>query len=142
MHLRTPSSGAVLEVGTGGAGDAAIRGAGVANAPAAAQHRRTKSDGIVHTAAALKAASAEEGTSDLEFSANMAESMSLDALKELAAVLTRTIATRNKELISLQLRRDELRHEREYRQATVAALVAQVDRSQFVKEERRKANKR
>jgi hypothetical protein len=78
-------------------------------------------------------------SSDLEFTSEMADSMSLEALRELAAVLTRVIGTRNKELVALQERRDELRHEREFRQATVNALISQVDRSQFVREERKKS---
>ena len=116
-----------------------------------AHHRRTKSESLhrrtisegVHTAAAIAAQTATDvgAPSDLEFTEEMAESMSIDALRELAGVLTRIIATRNNDLITLQLRRDELRHERNYRQATVKALVAQVDRSQYVREERRKAGK-
>ena len=77
-----------------------------------------------------------------EFSEELAESMSLDALRELAGVLTRIISTRNKELVNLQLRRDELRHERDFRQATVTALVTQVDKSVFVKEEKRRKAKK
>lgn len=81
-----------------------------------------------------------DGASGLEFTEEMAENMSLEALRELSGVLTRIIGTRNKELVTLLERRDELRHERDFRQATVTALVAQVDRSQFVREEaKRKA---
>ena len=112
------------------------------------QHRRVPSEVSrnVTTATALAALEGMDGgdghaSSDLEFTEEMADSMSLDALRDLARVLTRVIGTRNKELITLQERRDELRHERDLRQNTVNSLIAQVDRSQFVKEERKKAAK-
>ena len=94
----------------------------------------------MRTAAALTAFNQNDG-SDLEFTEETAERMSLDGLRELASVLTRVIVTRNKELMTLQLRRDELRHERDARQAIVSSLVAQVDRSQYVKEERKKSRR-
>ena len=53
-------------------------------------------------------------------------------------MLRRVIASRNEELIALQIKRDELRQERDCRGATVSALIAQVDRSQYVKEERKR----
>ena len=59
--------------------------------------------------------------------------MSIDALHELVGVLTRIIATRNGELVGLLERRDELEHEREYRENMVAQLVSQVDKSRSVK---------
>ena len=78
-------------------------------------------------------------TSGFEFTEEMAESMSTDALRELCAVLTRIICSRNKELVGLLERRDELRHERDYREKTVTALVAQVKRSTWISDGRRKA---
>ena len=80
---------------------------------------------------------AREGA-DLEFSEQMAESMTLDQLKDLSRVLMRIIQKRNEELVSLQLRRDELTHERDFRRATVDALIRQVDKSQYVKEEKKR----
>ena len=84
---------------------------------------------------------ADSGGDALEFTEEMAESMSTEALKELVAVLTRIIGTRNRELVALLERRDELQHARDYRQATVARLVSQVDRSQYTKQKRRGAAK-
>ena len=106
-------------------------------------HRRQPSEGGMQTAAAIAAASAEDdGAASLEFTAEMAEHMSVAALRELKGVLTRLIATRNKDLVGLLERRDELTHERDFRQATVAALVAQVDRSQYVSAARKRETKR
>ena len=110
--------------------------ASTSDAAGAAGHRRAESNG-----GAPAAADDDVNDGDLEFNAATAENMSLDALRDLAKMLKRVIETRNKELIELQLRRDELRHERDFRKATVTALVAQVDRSQFVKEERKKEAK-
>ena len=137
VHVRTPSAG--------------VGASGSVGAPAPlptrlpTKHLRNVSEGAnVQTAAAVAAFEANEGvaSSDLEFSEEMAESMSIDGLRELTGVLTRVIATRNKELVTLQMRRDELLNEREVRQATVTSLVAQVDRSLFVKEERKKGKAR
>jgi hypothetical protein len=149
-HLRMPSGGG----GCGGAGGAGNGDLGVGGACTAAGsvangscgapiHRRTGTGEGVRGASALAAAATaeeDEGVSgDLEFSEEMAESMSIDALRELAGMLTRVITTRNKELSALEHRRSELRQERDVRQATVTALVTQVDRSQFVKEERKRS---
>ena len=137
VHMRTPSAGA------GASGSIATP----APPPSrlVAKHRLIVSEGAhVQTAVAAAAFEANEGvaSSDLEFSEEMAESMSIEGLRELAGVLTRVIATRNKELVALQVRRDELLNEREVRQATVTSLVAQVYRSLFVKEERKKGKAR
>ena len=59
----------------------------------------------------------------------MAGEMTLDALKELAKVLQRLIHERNAALIDLLQHRDELLHERAYRQSLVEQLLQQVDRS-------------
>ena len=110
-------------------------------------HRRGASHGGsgIHTATALAAKAAESAEDSnapgLEFTAETASTMSLEALRELASVLTHIIGTRNRELISLVERHDELEHERDYRQATVAALVAQVDKSKWREEARRKAKR-
>ena len=48
-------------------------------------------------------------------------------------MLTRIIATRNNELVTLLERRDELEHERDYRGRMVAQLVTQVDKSRSVR---------
>ena len=125
LHFRSPSIGA-----------AAPSAACAIGGPAAASHRRVGSEG--GQAAASAPAGVDDADADLEFTEQMADSMSLDGLEQLAKVLTGIIATRNKELVALQLRRDELTHERDFRRSTVTALVAQVDRSQFVKEERKK----
>ena len=91
---------------------------------------------------AAGAAGPSGGNDDLEFNEQMAESMSVDALGDLAKVLRNTIAKRNSELVALQLRRDELSHERDFRRQTVSALVSQVDKSVFVKEEKQKEKRR
>jgi len=108
-------------------------------------HQRHASEGgcKIFTAASVAADEAEDdGRTGLEFTAEMAESMSAEALRELSAVLSRIIATRNNELVALLERRDELSHERDFRQATVTALVAQVDRSQFVRHKEAEAKRR
>ena len=124
LHFRSPSIAA------------APSAACAIGKPAAASHRRVGSgDG---QAAASAPAGVDDADADLEFNEQMADSMTLDGLEQLAKMLTGIIAKRNKELVTLQLRRDELTHERDFRRSTVTALVAQVDRSQFVKEERKK----
>ena len=65
----------------------------------------------------------------LEFTEAMAGEMTLDALKELSQVLQRLIHERNSALIDLLQHRDELLHERAYRQSLVEQLLQQVDRS-------------
>ena len=65
----------------------------------------------------------------LEFTEAMAGEMTLDALKELSQVLQRLIHERNAALIDLLQHRDELLHERAYRQSLVEQLLQQVDRS-------------
>ena len=139
VHVRTPSAGAPSASAPAAAGPGAGRQPVV---PAQrSHHRRNVSEGAnVRTAAALAAFNQNDG-SDLEFTEETAERMSLDGLRELASVLTRVIVTRNKELMTLQLRRDELQRERDARQAIVSSLVAQVDRSQYVKEERKKSRR-
>ena len=143
-HLRTPSAGASSSV------LGAAKTAGGAAAPAAATHRRLGSEGMGRMAPSDVGGrprsrtfdARENADADLEFSEQMAESMDVEALEELANVLRRTIATRNAELVTLQLRRDELMHERDFRRQTVSALVAQVDRSAYVKEEKKQKEKR
>lgn len=110
-------------------------------------HRRGSSEGGggsgTHTVSSLAAAAAEDdSTPGLEFTAEMAEGMSMEALREMATVLARIITTRNKELVSLVERQDELRHERDFRQATVSALVAQVDKSQWVKNDEARSRRK
>ena len=83
-------------------------------------------------------ADADDDGAALGFTEEMAESMSAEALKELVAVLTRIIGTRNRELVALLHRRDELQHARDYRQATVTNLVSQVDKSQYTKQKARR----
>jgi hypothetical protein len=58
--------------------------------------------------------------------------MSVEQVRELASILSRIIDTRNKELVALLEKQDELRQQRDASQATVQALVAQVDKSRFV----------
>lgn len=87
-----------------------------------------------------EAGGGDDGTS-LEFTAAVAEAMTVEALKEHVAMLTRIIGTRNRELVGLLERRDELLHAREYRQATVASLVSQVDRSRFAQRQKKRGTK-
>ena len=68
--------------------------------------------------------------------------MGLEALRELANVLSNIIGTRNRELIGLLERRDELEHERDSRQATVSALVTQVHRSQGLRQQGAEARRK
>lgn len=129
-HLRTPSV----------ASSSLAAGAGP---PAGAGHSRNGSEGGAAVLPfAAGAAGPSGGNDDLEFNEQMAESMSVDALGDLAKVLRNTIAKRNSELVALQLRRDELSHERDFRRQTVSALVSQVDKSVFVKEEKQKEKRR
>jgi len=100
-------------------------------------HKRYPSDGMhrIHTAASVAAdESIDSSATGLEFTAEIAAGMSLQALRELSVVLSHIISTRNKELVTLLERRDELTHERGFRQATVTALVAQVGKSQYVRD--------
>lgn len=72
---------------------------------------------------------ARDEANALEFTAAMAEEMSFSNLKELAAVLSRIIASRNRYLVTLLEKRDELEHERLYRETLVQQLLTQVNRS-------------
>ena len=74
-----------------------------------------------------------EHAEDLQFSDELAATMSTEALRDLASVLGRLSATRTKVLTSLVEKRDELRHERSQRQALVEQLVMQVDRSRSLR---------
>ena len=57
----------------------------------------------------------------------------VEALRELAAVLGRLSAARNKLLVTQLEKRDELLHEREHRQTLVEQLLLQVDRSRSLR---------
>ena len=57
----------------------------------------------------------------------------MEALRELAAVLGRLSAARNKLLATQLEKRDELLHEREHRQTLVEQLLLQVDRSRSLR---------
>ena len=70
---------------------------------------------------------------DLRFTEELAADMSVEALRELAAVLGRLSAARNKLLVTQLEKRDELLHEREHRQTLVEQLLLQVDRSRSLR---------
>ncbi|KAL1518891.1 hypothetical protein AB1Y20_003166 [Prymnesium parvum] len=70
---------------------------------------------------------------DPEVNEEVVANMMLPELHELVNVLTRIIVTRNKELVSLLERRDELEHERDFRGKMVEQLVTQVDKSRSVR---------
>lgn len=79
---------------------------------------------------------------DLQFTEELAADMGVEALRELASVLGRLSASRNKLLVSLVERRDELLHEREQRQTMVEQLLMQVDRSRSLRSKSKKPGKR
>lgn len=79
---------------------------------------------------------------DLQFTEELAADMGVEALRELASVLGRLSASRNKLLGSLVERRDELLHEREQRQTMVEQLLMQVDRSRSLRSKSKKPGKR
>ena len=74
-----------------------------------------------------------EDAEDLQFSDELASTMSTEALRDLASLLGRLSATRTKVLTSLVEKRDELRHERSQRETLVEQLLMQVDRSRSLR---------
>ena len=81
-------------------------------------------------------------TEDLQFTEELAADLGVEALRELASVLGRLSASRNKLLASLVERRGELMHEREQRQTMVEQLLIQVDRSRSLRSKSKKPAKR
>ena len=109
---------------------AASPGASLSNARAS-KHKRHMSESAAkfNTSASM---AAQEIDAETQFTAEAGERMSVEQVRELASVLSRIIDTRNKELVALLEKQDELRQQRDASQATVQALVAQVDKSRFV----------
>ena len=112
-----------------------------ASASANGGHSRAGSSGAVPSAllrgdsgnTSESARTDAEDAEDLQFSDELASTMSNEALRDLASVLGRVSATRNKALMSLVEKRDELRHERSQRQMLVEQLLMQVDRSRSLR---------
>jgi len=109
---------------------AASPGTTLSNARAS-KHKRHMSEGAskFNTSASM---AAQEIDAETQFTAEAGERMSVEQVRELASILSRIIDTRNKELVALLEKQDELRQQRDASQATVQALVAQVDKSRFV----------
>ena len=104
---------------------------------AEARHARSGSGGAVTPALSRRntsdSDSAPTGGEDLQFTEELAANMSNDALRDLASVLGRLSATRNKVLLQLAEKRAELLHEKEQRQTLVEQLLQQVDKSRGVR---------
>eukprot|EP00967_Tisochrysis_lutea_P025252 scaffold29082_cov40-Tisochrysis_lutea.AAC.1 len=75
----------------------------------------------------------DTGVGALHFTAESAKGMSLKELRELMGVLMRLTINRNAVLVDLLQKRDELLHEREYREQLVQQLLAQVNNSQALR---------
>ena len=114
-----------------------------AGASANGGHSRAGSGGAIpsalvrgdsgHSDSGRSGRTAEEDADDLQFSDELASTMSHEALRDLASVLGRLSATRSRVLTSLVEKRDALRHERSQRQALVEQLLMQVDRSRSLR---------
>ena len=79
----------------------------------------------------------ESFSSPLEFTEEMAAGMNLEALRQLSAILSRLIVSRNKTLVALVERHDELEHERSYREQLVEQLLQQVGQSRGLRTKRK-----
>jgi len=109
--------------------DAAGRGARSPSADPGGMAR----GGAVPRSEALAEADSEVDAGELQFTAETAKGMGIEALRELMSVLTRLTVNRNEALVALLQKRDELLHERQYREQLVQQLLAQVDNSRALR---------